>query len=418
MTGPNRPRCRSGLLLHVEDASRARGEPVIGLAPDREKTLDAVRRISIVGRGAPAPSVLLENVCTVVAETFEFDSVVAIRYDGQTDEVRDTAGSVVSLLAEARDAQNLVFLTAGGLTSAFALPLISGDRCLAFLCGTRVVPGSPAETDEEALATVAIVAATLLEDALAREELQALDIRRSEYVALVTHELRSPLSSIYGISVTLNEREDELAEPDRWALRNALRKQAARMRSLAEQLLDLSRLDLTAIRISPEPVRLRQKIEELVRSLADSRLNAVTIAVPPDLEAVVDPAALDRMLSNLVANSLRHGKPPVTITAAAGDRHLRLVVEDRGEGVPHEFVPRLFDRFARSSESRSREDGSGLGLAIAQEYARAHGGEIVYGPAVPQGARFEVVIPLRDRETGSVPTTLARWRRNRTLGGS
>jgi two-component system sensor histidine kinase MtrB len=167
------------------------------------------------------------------------------------------------------------------------------------------------------------------------------------------------------------------------------------MRTLAEQLLDLSRLDLTAIRISPEPVRLRPKIEELVRSLADARPNAVTIAVPPDLRAVVDPAALDRMLSNLVANSLRHGKPPVTITAVGEDRHLRLVVEDRGDGVPHEFVPRLFDRFARSTESLGRGDGSGLGLSIAQAYARAHGGEIVYEPAVPHGARFEVVIPLR-----------------------
>jgi signal transduction histidine kinase len=101
------------------------------------------------------------------------------------------------------------------------------------------------------------------------------------------------------------------------------------------------------------------------------------------------------MLSNLVANSLRYGKPPITITAAGQDRHLRLVVEDRGEGVPPDFVPRLFDRFARSSESRGRGEGSGLGLAIAQAYARAQGGEIVYEPAVPHGARFEVVIPLR-----------------------
>ncbi len=103
---------------------------MIGVAPTREQTLEVVRRISIAGRGGPTASVLLENVCTVVEETFDFDSVVAVRYDGQTEEVEETPGSIVSLLAEARDAQKLVFLTVGGLTSAFALPLISGDRCL------------------------------------------------------------------------------------------------------------------------------------------------------------------------------------------------------------------------------------------------------------------------------------------------
>jgi two-component system, OmpR family, sensor histidine kinase MtrB len=104
------------------------------------------------------------------------------------------------------------------------------------------------------------------------------------------------------------------------------------------------------------------------------------------------------MLSNLISNALRHGEPPVTVMAARRDTHLRLAVEDRGQGVRREFVPRLFDRFARSTESRGRTDGSGLGLAIAQAYARAHGGDIVYEPAVPHGARFELVIPLRAPE--------------------
>lgn len=382
---------------------------MISLAPNRERTLEAVRRISIAGRGAPTASALLDNMCTAVAETFEFDSVAAVRCDGQAEEVRKTLGLSVFLLAEAQETRRLAVLTAGDVTYAFALPLISGDRCHALLCGTRGARASPSDTDEQGLATVGVMASTLLEDALAREELQRLDGRGSEYIALAAHELRSPLASIYGIAVTLDEREHELAESQRDALLNALLEQAARIQSLAEQLLDLSRLDLVAIDISPEQVRLRSKIEELVHALTEGS-NAVTVAVPADLQAVVDPAALDRMLSNLIANSMRHGKPPVTVSAVGGDRHLRLVVEDRGDGVPPEFVPRLFDRFARSPDSRRRSDGSGLGLSIAQEYARAHGGEIVYEPAKPHGARFEVVIPLRDMETTSARTTLARRR--------
>jgi signal transduction histidine kinase len=381
---------------------------MIGVAPDRRNTLDALRRISVAGQGGVTASAFLERLCTAVAEAFQFDAVSAVRYDADADEVTEVAFAgagpieradrqpiaTASLLQEVQEAQSLVLLSVGNATSAFALPLVSGGRCLAVLCGEREPAVSPTETDVDALETVGVVAATLLEDAVAREEMQELGMLKSEFVALAVHELRNPLSSIYGISVTLNERVHELAESQRRALRDALREQTTRMRNLVEQLLDLSRLDLGGIHISPVRLRLRPRIEELVRPLADTRPDSVTIAVPPDFEAVMDPTALDRMVSNLVANSIRHGEPPVTVTANGHDRHLRLAVEDRGAGVPREFVPRLFDRFARSAESRSR-GGSGLGLAIAQAYARAHGGEIVYEPAVPHGARFEVVLPLR-----------------------
>jgi signal transduction histidine kinase len=383
---------------------------VTGLAPTRRRTLDLVHRLSVAGRGGGTPAVFLEDVCGAVAEAFEFDSVAAVGYDAEAEEVSDIAFAGAAppdhadrqpiagrpLLAEAHESRTLVLVSVpGGATCAFALPLVSRerDRLLAFLYGTRSVSSFSTETDAEALAAVGAVATTLLENALRREEMQELDMLKSEFIALAAHELRTPLSSIYGLSVTLDERGDELAQAERISVRNALREQTARLQDLVEQLLDVSRLDLGAIHLAPEPVRLRPKIEELLRTLAGAGPEDVAIAVSPDLEAVVDPAALDRMLSNLIVNSLRHGKPPIIISAEGEDRHLRLAVEDRGSGVPREFVPHLFDRFAR--ESRARANGSGLGLAIAQAYARAHGGEILYEPAVPHGARFEVVIPRR-----------------------
>src|ERR1041385_219418 len=117
----------------------------------------------------------------------------------------------------------------------------------------------------------------------------------SEFIALAAHELRNPLSSIYGLSITLDEHSEALAPSDRLALRETLRGQTARMRNLIEQLLDLSRFDLKAFPVAPERVRPRPKIEELVRTVVPAREGNVEIAVPPDLEAALDPIALDRM---------------------------------------------------------------------------------------------------------------------------
>jgi signal transduction histidine kinase len=378
-------------------------------------TVQLIRRVASRAEAGVSPAVLLERVCEAVVDGLAFDRIAGTRYHTSAGEVSEVAVAgirsdkpaerrplaSVPLLAEALDAQNLVFASdgpAGDLTWAFALPLISGERCLGFLSGKRrqVIP--PDEAEVEALATLGIVAAALLESALAREEAQRLDVLKSEFIALAAHELRSPLSAIFGFCITLEQRGDALAEGDRIALRTALREQADQVRALVEQLLDLSRFDLAAAEVAPVPVRLRPMIEELVSVAAGARRDVVTVAVAPDLEAVVDPSALDRMLSNLVANALRYGEPPVTVTATRRDTHLRLAVEDRGEGVRHEFVPRLFERFTRSAEARRRAGGSGLGLAIVQAYARAHGGDIVYEPAMPHGARFEVVLPLRVEE--------------------
>jgi signal transduction histidine kinase len=390
---------------------------MIALEADRRNTLELVQQVSLASRGGVSPQVFLERVCRAVAEVFAFDSVTALQFHPEAEEVSEVAVAGAPpagqecrraiagtpLLVRAWESKTLVLVSGGeggNVRSAFALPLTNADRCLGFLSGNRWGIGSPDGDEAAVLETVGVVAATLLDNALARNEAQQLDVLKSEFIALAAHELRNPLSSIYGLFVTLDERGEALAESDRLAVRDALREQTMRMRRLIEQLLDLSRFDLVTVPVSPETLRLRPKIEEIVRGVAAARPDQVTIAVPPDLEAAVDPSALDRMLSNLIANALRHGKPPVTVMALRRDTHLRLAVEDRGQGVEREFVPSLFDRFTRSAESRGRTDGSGLGLAIARAYARAHGGDIVYEPAVPHGARFELVIPLRAPEAG------------------
>jgi signal transduction histidine kinase len=226
----------------------------------------------------------------------------------------------------------------------------------------------------------------------ARIALERADEVKSNFVALAAHELRTPMTTIHGIVTTLHHLADRLDDDQRKELRDALLQQTQRMAKLVEQLLDLSRLDAHAIDISPEPLHVREQVEEIVEGAAPDR-GAVDVEIADDTVAVVDPNALDRIVSNLVTNAFRYGKPPVTIRAEQSDRHFRLTVEDRGRGVPPEFVPDLFERFSRSEGSRGNAVGTGLGLAIARSYARAHGGDLFYEDASPHGARFHLVLP-------------------------
>jgi signal transduction histidine kinase len=226
----------------------------------------------------------------------------------------------------------------------------------------------------------------------ARQALEEADELKMNFVALAAHELRTPVAVIHGAIETLDRRTD-LASGQRAELDDVLRSQTTRLKDLVEQLLDLSRLDANAVSIEPRKIPVCHRVEEIVAFAAGERLGEVEVEIPEELEAIVDPNAFDRILSSLVTNALRYGKAPVRISAEREDGKLQVAVEDRGDGVSPEFVPRLFERFARSEPSRRRAFGTGLGLAIAHSYAEAHAGELRYCQALPHGARFELVLP-------------------------
>jgi signal transduction histidine kinase len=232
----------------------------------------------------------------------------------------------------------------------------------------------------------------------ARLSLEQADALKSDFVALAAHELRTPVAVIHGVIETIDRRGDAIATAQRTQLEDSLRAQTIRLKLLVEQLLDLSRLDAHAVAIDPQRFAVRSRVLEIVSIAPGERAREVSVQIDADLEATVDPAAFDRILSNLLTNALRYGKPPVTVYARQVGERLEVAVEDRGEGVPTEFVPALFERFSRGETARPRGPGTGLGLAIAQSYAEAHRGELNYRHAEPHGARFEVVLPA-DRLT-------------------
>jgi two-component system sensor histidine kinase MtrB len=227
----------------------------------------------------------------------------------------------------------------------------------------------------------------------ARLALERADELKMSFIALAAHELRTPVTTIRGFATTLHHLREQLDTPQQRELERVLVEQTDRLARLVEQLLDLSRLDAEAIEITPEEIDVRIQVEQIVATAALDP-DAVEIEVPDETRAVVDRNVLDRVVTNLVSNAFRYGRPPVRVWAERTDRHLRVAVEDRGRGVSPEFVPDLFERFTRSEGSRADAPGTGLGLAIARSYARAHGGDLVYEDAEPHGARFRLVLPM------------------------
>jgi signal transduction histidine kinase len=274
-----------------------------------------------------------------------------------------------------------------GLKTMLGVPLPSGDAAIGVLHVGSLTGRRFTGDDRELLELVAERVAIAIERARLHEETVRLDELKLNFVAIASHELRTPATSVYGVLATLVGRRHELRDEQREELLQVGYEQAERLRRLLEELLDLSRLDAGELPVAPRPLVLRSVLAEIAASALPPG-TPLRLDVPPNLAAVADPAVIDRVVTNLLVNAANHGTAPIVVAAEARDRHLRISVEDSGRGVPEEMVPRLFDRFARGDDA----PGSGLGLAIARSYARAHGGELVYEPRSP-GARFELILP-------------------------
>ena len=367
------------------------------------------------------PSAVLLGLCEAIRQGFALDRAFGFRFLARSEELTPVAvpGSheegVLSArwlslpdwpaLVRAMAAQQATL--AGGVSGP-ALPAeaaaeldvgelvvvpvgVAGELRGFVVADTRSRKLELSEEQLELLTAVGVVGGVLLEAACQREHTRRINELKSRFITLASHELRAPFAVMHGIITTLQHRAGTLPEEELACLRNGLYEQSDRTGRLLEQLLDLSRLDTKAIPIERSRFSIRQRVEKLIETVVGERNAELEIDVPPDLVVDADPNAFDRIVSNLVVNAVRYGRAPITIAARQRDRHLRLTVEDRGAGVPPEFVPRLFDRFSRGDEAAG--GGSGLGLSIAKSFAQAHGGDLVYQSAHPHGARFELVLP-------------------------
>lgn len=222
-----------------------------------------------------------------------------------------------------------------------------------------------------------------------REEAVASERR---FLSMLSHELRTPLGSLKGFAELLVTRRQHLSEDQREQMTQRMLDTIDRMSRLVDEFLQLSQ---------QEGVQPRRESVDLARHLHDTatHLHAtedIRIEVSDDLVVPADPLLLHQIITNLLANAIRHGAPPVEISAhRRDDGGAEVSVRDHGPGVPEDFAPDLFGRFAQAEPAAG---GSGLGLSIARELARAHGGDLTHEPADP-GSRFTLRLPRPDAQS-------------------
>ena len=269
-----------------------------------------------------------------------------------------------------------------GAVSAAAAALAGGD--LDARISTLVDP------DLEPIITSFNVMADTLEDRIEKD---------AQFASDVSHEMRSPLMTLQAAIEVLENNRDEMNDRARAAL-DLLSADLDRFRELVEDLLEISRFDAGVMRLELEDVLLTQFVTNVVRS------HGYHVPVVLDPETTVDDefgdvlTGLDkrrvaRVIANLLTNADKYGDGPVEVHVEGDESHVRIAVDDAGEGVPDDDRERIFERFNRAGKAHQRGTGTGvgLGLALVAEHVRLHGGSVWVDDAPSGGARFVIELP-------------------------
>jgi signal transduction histidine kinase len=274
------------------------------------------------------------------------------------------------------------------------------------LLGTVLGRGPFADADWTSIESAALLrvfmvvvsVAALLIASRAQEGASSAEIaeQREQLLAAVSHELRTPLTPIVGFSQLLLRARPDL-DPQAQSWIQAIDRNGRHLAGLIEDLLLLSQASRD--RLTPKPTQLA--LGALVTQVVDDRQEMQIAAghIDRNLRAWADPQHVRQILDNLLQNALRHGRPPVVVDVDQEGCRARLVVTDRGQGVPDPLVGQLFGPFTQPAvDDRRQTQGLGIGLAICGRLATSNGGTIDYEPNATSGARFVVRLPLADPE--------------------
>jgi PAS domain S-box-containing protein len=269
-------------------------------------------------------------------------------------------------------------------------------------------------TDESGVVTGVVSGLRDVEDLVqARKAAQGLssELKTSndslrDFVAVASHDLRSPLVAIGGSAEILTDNWATLNEEERLKYLGAINRGVDRLSRLTNDLLTSARVEGAAEQTRPEHIRLATALASYLDANREE-LGTVDLTCPPELVAVVDPSHLTRILDNYLGNAFKYGEPPICIEAERIGDFVELRVRDHGPGVPPEFVSRLFTKFDRGDTPTTRAtQGTGLGLSIVKGLAEANHGNANYQQVEPKGGCFVVRLPAA---VASKNKSIASW---------
>ena len=287
---------------------------------------------------------------------------------------------------------------------ALFLPLVASQRTVGVLA---IRPEQPRELlapdGLHLLETFASQMAAAVERALLGEEAQRAQMMvetermRNAVLSAVSHDLRTPLATITGVTSSLLEQKQERDPASRRELIQSVYDEATRMDRLVNNLLYMTRLEAGALQVHKEWLPLDEVVGAALVRLED-RLGGRTIKtqLSPDLSLVpLDGVLIEQVLMNLLDNALKYApmNTPIELSARASDGEVTIEVADRGAGVPPGDEQRIFDKFYRAAPSETR--GVGLGLTICRGIVEAHGGRIWAENRPDGGARFRFTLPVQ-----------------------
>jgi PAS domain S-box-containing protein len=447
-----------GTATDIHDLKEAEAEREELLARERaaraeaEHSADSIRRLQAVTDSALARLTLddmLREMLARIRELLETDSaaVLLLTEDGQSLSVRATIGwdeaatgvsvpfgqGVAGSIAASRAPLIVDDISAAEVAnpvlrrnarSLIGAPLIVEGRLIGVIHAETTRPRRFTEEDMRLLQLVADRVALAIEHAniyeverQARRQAEEANRMKDEFLAIVSHELRSPLNAMLGYAALLRYGGLDAQKVKHAA--DVIERSGKAQAQLIDDLLDTARIISGKLRLDLGPVDLVSVIEQAVQTIrpaADAKGISIETDLPSEIGQITgDPARLQQVVWNLLSNAVKFTAQGGSVEARLErvDPYIRITVSDTGKGISPDFLPYVFDRFRQADASSARRYGGlGLGLALVKYLVELHGGttEAVSG-GEGHGATFKVTLPVRAvatplGETGGAPTTV------------